>query len=57
MQTLLNLIKFDFLKGYRTIAAAVTAIAGGIVLLADGDAAGGIQSIALGLGLLGIRFQ
>ena len=39
------------------MAAAAAAIAGGVVFLVDGNTAGGIQSIALGLGLLGVRFK
>lgn len=51
-----NLFSLSFLKGYRTIAAAITAIGAGLVMLADGDVKG-VESIALGLGLLGLRFQ
>jgi len=51
-----NLLKLDFLQGYRTIAAAIVALASAVVLGADGDVSGALQSVALGLGLLGIRF-
>ncbi len=56
LDMLKNLLSLDFLKGYRTIAAAVAAVATGVVMLVDHDVKG-FESIALGLGLLGIRFK
>jgi hypothetical protein len=52
-----KVISLDFIKGYRTIAASIAAMAAGLVFLADGNFPSGLQSIATGLGLLGLRFQ
>lgn len=50
-------LKLQFLDGYRTYIAAAGSFSLGIYRLTQGDYEGGIASISLALGMIGIRDQ
>lgn len=49
------LLKMKFLDGYRTYIAAIGSFSLGIYRLTQGDYEGGVASISLAIGMIGIH--